>query len=216
MNLMLRGSSVLDLDARRQRKGNLPMRFSFGVLPIVSVLSLAISGLSVAQEKSEKQGPQLAQPANAMSPRAEKLPTPAPAAFRGVHLQIDGNLAGRVMIAGSTRPAHAQVSFVRGGRLVGTVGSDEFGRFQITGLTPGVYSVGARGPAGITIFAVPILPFEPNSPGAESILNVKLISQSDYGLLPTPSKPAIPTMVIRPEKSAAASPAAPLGAASAP
>jgi hypothetical protein len=125
-----------------------------------------------------------------------------------VHLQIDGNLAGRVTIAGSTLPAHAQVSFVRGGRLIASAGSDEFGRFQITGLTPGVYSIGAKGPGGITIFAVPILPFEPNLPGAESILSVKLISESDYGLLPVPAKPVVPTVLVKPDKSASAAPAA--------
>jgi hypothetical protein len=167
---------------------------------------LAVSGLSLAQEKSEKQGPRLAQPVNAASPRGEKLATPAPVAYRGVHLQIDGNLAGRVTIAGTTRPAHAQVSFVRSARLVATAGSDEFGRFQIIGLTPGVYSVGAKGPGGITVFAVPILPFEPNLPGAESILSVKLISQSDYGLLPAPPKPVVPTVLVKPEKAASAVP----------
>ena len=97
-------------------------------------------------------------------------------------------------------------SFAAGGWLR-RAGSDEFGRFQITGLTPGVYSVGAKGPGGITIFAVPILPFEPNLPGAESILSVKLISQSDYGLLPAAAKPVVPTVLVKPEKSAAAVPA---------
>jgi hypothetical protein len=134
-----------------------------------------------------------------------------------VHLQIDGNLAGRVTLAGSTQPAHAQISLVQGGRLIATARSDEFGRFQVTGLTPGVYSVGAKGPGGIAVFAVPVLPFEPNSPGAESILNVILISQSDFELLPKAARRVEPPVVVTPNRSATESPAGPsLRAISAP
>jgi hypothetical protein len=183
------------------------MRSSLGVLSVVFILIQALPGLVPAQEK---QGPVLGRPLNATEARSGQQPRSPLAASRGVHLQIDGNLVGQISIAGSTKPGHAQVNFVQRGNLIATAQSDEFGRFQITGLTPGIYSIGAKGSNGVALLAVPVLPFEANAPGEESILKLKLIPQTDYELLPKAARKAGPTIVVKPSKSASASPLTPL------
>ncbi len=185
------------------------MRSSLGVLPVVFVLFQALPGLVLAQEKTERQGSLLDRPVNAADSRTAPRPAPAPTTSRGVHLQIDGNLVGQIAIPGSTKPGHAQVNFVQGGKLIATVQSDEFGRFQIIGLTPGVYSIRAKGPGGVALLAVPILPFEANAAGEESILKLTLIPQADYDLLPKAVGKARPKIVLKPDKSASASPLTP-------
>jgi hypothetical protein len=70
------------------------------------------------------------------------------ATFQKVYLREDGNLVGRLttLNASDVRvPVRGYVLFIRKRRVVARAESDEWGRFQVVGLPPAVYSVIARG-----------------------------------------------------------------------
>jgi hypothetical protein len=111
-----------------------------------------------------------------------------------VHLGVDGNLAGRVSAldaSGTLFPVRATIRFVRDGRTVTSVRSDEMGNFQAVGLRPGPYSViasngrmmsgDARDYVGAT--AVLVLPYDPTALPEQLLLNMVLIPMEDLAEL---------------------------------
>ncbi len=99
-----------------------------------------------------------------------------------VHLRVDGNLAGRLSMidpSGKRIPARANVSFLQNGQVVASAQSDEFGRFQVTGLRPGVYSVIASGPDGFAAVSVQVLPFAADASKEQVTLELTLVPLGD-------------------------------------
>lgn len=107
-------------------------------------------------------------------------------AYHAVHLSVDGNLAGRVSFfdtAGIRRPAQARISIIQNRQIISTVRSDEFGRFQVVGLRPGVYSVVVAGPDGYGIYSLRVLPFDESAPKDTNLFDATLMPSSDLDLL---------------------------------
>lgn len=88
------------------------------------------------------------------------------ARFHTVHQRVDGNISGHVSEfapSGTLEPVRAKISFVRNGKVVASVHSDEGGRFQATGLELGVCSVIAVSRTGFGVLAVSICPIDENT-----------------------------------------------------
>jgi hypothetical protein len=105
-----------------------------------------------------------------------------------VHLDAHGNLSGQIEglngeATGLASPVN--VSFVQNGKVVATATSDGFGRFQMTGLQPGTYSVLAYGPDGVSAFSAQVLPVSsqviPTAEGAAADSSTTL----DVDVVPT-------------------------------
>lgn len=78
---------------------------------------------------------------------------------RAAHERADGNITGRVSAftaSGTLEPARARVYFVQKGKVMTSARSDEEGRFQASGLEPGVYSVLAVGRKGFGVLSAAI------------------------------------------------------------
>ena len=102
--------------------------------------------------------------------------------FHAVHLQVDGNLAGRVSVidmSGALVPSRATISFVQNGQVVGLARSDDRGRFQAVGLPPGVYSVLAEGGGRICAFSVQILTFDEEAAEDQRLLDITMMPAAD-------------------------------------
>jgi len=121
-----------------------------------SMLATAQGGHSTGVAKADEQVvPAQAWGSRALTTESEYLHT--------VHLRVDGNVSGRVRsfeASGTLQPARARVYFVRNRTIVTSARSDEWGRFQVIGLQPGVYSVIAVGQEGFGVLSVAIRPFE--------------------------------------------------------
>lgn len=137
--------------------------------------------LTVAQDPAGKPAAGEAQGAapngssGAPPPANGKLPAPNTTV---VHLQVDGNLKGKLSIldsAGKPSPAQAKITFLQNGQVVATAQADAGGVFQVPGLKPGVYSVIASGPDGFAATTVQVLPFAGDAPAAELTLNMTLV-----------------------------------------
>ena len=110
-----------------------------------------------------------------------------------VRLRVDGNLAGRVSALdskGMLIPVRAGIQFVRDGRTVATVRSDEMGNFQAIGLQPGPYSVAATGRTMtadtrqyIGGMGVLVLPYDPTASPDELLLHLILMPAEDLSEL---------------------------------
>ena len=99
-----------------------------------------------------------------------------------VHLQNDGNLVGRVGVfdaAGVRRPVLARIAFAKEGQLLQTVRSDEWGRFQVTGLKPGVYSALIVGQGVFGAFQVKVAQFKETALTEELFLDATLVPVAD-------------------------------------
>lgn len=139
----------------------------------------------------EPQAPAAPAPPAAQAPKAASSNGTLPALedgqlYHAVYLRVDGNLAGRVSVfdsQGARRPVSTTVKFVQRGQVVNTARSDEWGRFQSTGLLPGVYSVISVGKSGVGVYAVRILPYNETSSRAQSLLDVVLVPTGDSGLI---------------------------------
>jgi len=122
-------------------------------------------------------------------PATPVVSSPASADAKGtiqVHLQVDGNLPGR-LVGGNEptggRVARGQVVFMQKGQIVGKATADEWGRFQILGLQPGVYSVMAYGPSGVEILSVNVLPFAEDVTDGLSPLTLNLVPSEEFNKL---------------------------------
>ncbi len=111
-----------------------------------------------------------------------------------VHLDAHGNIAGQIegLNGEATGQASAiNVSFVQDGTVIASATSDGFGRFQVTGLQPGTYSVLAYGPDGVAAFSAQVLPPSlqviPTAEGAaadsSTTLTMNLVSTPDANTL---------------------------------
>ena len=145
--------------------------------------------LTVAQDPAGKPAAGEAQGAapngssGAPPPANGKLPAPNAAV---VHLQVDGNLKGKLSIldsAGKPSPAQAKITFLQNGQVVATAQADAGGVFQVPGLKPGVYSVIASGPDGFAATTVQVLPFAGDAPAAELTLNMTLVPLNEADAL---------------------------------
>ena len=207
---------------RGEKTGGIAMRREalFRRVWCIGVLAVVVSGLrtpGIAQQSEEGAA---AEPAAAVAAAAETpavttaeqdltipLPEPGPLPgpgqlgggitsqrFHGVHLRVDGNLAGRVsVIEGSGRliPARATITFMREGRVVMSVRSDEMGNFQAVGLRPGPYSVIATDGRAMTAdtreyvgaISVVVLPYDPTVSPEQSILHMTLMPVDDLSPL---------------------------------
>ena len=99
-----------------------------------------------------------------------------------VHLQSDGNLAGRVGVfdaSGVRRPVLARIAFAKDGQILQTVRSDEWGRFQVTGLKPGVYSVLIVGQGVFGAFGVKVAQFTETALTEELFIDATLVPVAD-------------------------------------
>ena len=99
-----------------------------------------------------------------------------------VHLQNDGNLVGRVGVfdaAGVRRPVQVRIAFAKDGQLLQTVRSDEWGRFQVAGLKPGVYSALMVGQGVFGAFQVKVAQFTETALTEELFLDATLVPVAD-------------------------------------
>ncbi|MGQ9574323.1 MAG: carboxypeptidase regulatory-like domain-containing protein [Thermoguttaceae bacterium] len=132
-------------------------------------------------EEAAVPAPEEAVPAEppAKAPLVPEIPAPKQAKRPAVvRLHVDGNLAGRVSsldASGNRVPARAQISFFRNGEVVAVAHSDEQGRFQVTGLEPGVYSVVASGAEGFAAVSVQVLPYAQQAAKEELVLELTLV-----------------------------------------
>lgn len=86
--------------------------------------------------------------------------------FHTVFLGADGNLESRVRYfdpVGNLLPADVDILFAQYGRVIRAARSDESGRFQITRLKPGIYSVITAGRHGYGLFSVEVLKHDENT-----------------------------------------------------
>jgi hypothetical protein len=124
---------------------------------------------------------QIAQPKIVAPAPADTVADPAAEGPR-IRLRIDGNLVGRTFVLDATgrpQPVRARVSLLHGGQVVATTQADEWGRFQIVGIQPGVYSVLAAANDYVAAMSVHILPFDENAAGNALVLNVSLLPASE-------------------------------------
>lgn len=145
--------------------------------------------LSVAQDPAGKPVPGDANgaaqngPAPASPPPNGKVPA---SHITAVHLQVDGNLKGRlntVDSSGKPSPTQGKVSFLQNGQVIAAVQADVGGVFQVPGLKPGVYSVIASGPEGFAAMTVQVLPFVAELPDAEKTLEMTLVPLNEADAL---------------------------------
>jgi hypothetical protein len=71
-------------------------------------------------------------------------------------------------------PLKAKIAFLQGSQVVNEVESDEFGRFQVVGLRPGVYSVVAVGRDSVGTASVELLPYQPKLSKELTVLTIAL------------------------------------------
>ena len=106
-----------------------------------------------------------------------------------VHLQKDGNLLGRIVVADrdlDVKLRFAKLTFLRNRQVVARTDSNPAdGSFNVAGLVPGVYGVIAAGPAGYSSFAFDILPSASTARLGESISGkpVSLVQADPNGKL---------------------------------
>jgi hypothetical protein len=124
-----------------------------------------------------------------------------------VHLMVDGNIAGRVVLydeTGGPTPTRARISVLRNGQIVASTRADEWGRFQIIGLQPGVYSVLAAAGDRVAAAAIRVIPFEPNGVNNPTVLNISLIPASELDMLKSMLGPVAPAAAAAPAVTPAA------------
>ncbi len=178
----------------------------FGRAWIFGILVFAAFGLpalGIAQQPQDAAATTPEGPAVTTAEQDLTIPLPEPSPlgaginsqrFHAVYLRVDGNLAGRVsVIDGSGRliPARATITFMRDGRVVTAVRSDEMGNFQAVGLRPGPYSVIAtngRPMAADTreyvgAISVVVLPYDPTASPEQSLLHMTLMPVEDLSQL---------------------------------
>ena len=116
--------------------------------------------------------------------------------LRRVHLAVDKNLPGRVLIRmdtpGKVTTMRAKITFLQNGQIVNEVRSDDKGHFQVMGLQPGVYSVAAIAQNAAAAALVEVLPNRPNVPRNETVLELTLDDPPPEGSDPPPAPMAMP------------------------
>ena len=161
----------------------------------VAALAILFSCVVVAAQETEEAAPKADTSAQAVVEEVALQPAPAPIStpaalsgqrFHAVNLRVDGSLAGRVSViepSGMLKPVRARISFVQNGEEVASVRSDEWGRFQVPGLEPKVYSVLAKGQEGFGAFSVQVLPYDKDVDKARMLLDLTLAPAEDAKLL---------------------------------
>lgn len=127
----------------------LPQSFSLPVIPVQS--DLEIRNLASYMPAGNVSSPEIDLPS------FEAVPTRAKNFYR-TELRPDGTLVGRVYgIAAPTREdvdrSGTRIAILKAGRVVKEASTDRRGRFEVEGLTPGVYSIVASGSQGYAAFA---------------------------------------------------------------
>lgn len=124
-----------------------------------------------------------------------------------VHLMVDGNFAGRAFVLdglGKPRPVRARIALVRGGQVVASTQADEWGRYQIVGVQPGVYSVLAAANDYVAAATVHVLAFEPNGANNPAMLSISLLPSSEIQMLKAMMGPVAPAAAAVPAATPAA------------
>jgi len=171
------------------------MRFTFKRVASLALVVVSWSVETAAQTSNPVPSPQVTD----SLPRAAALPAPVTNDVAGhpygIHLSVDGSLAGRVEVfnaGGTAQPVQAQIAFIQKRQVIATVRSDEQGRFQAVGLRLGVYSVVGKSSDGWAAFSVRVDPFDADSPLEQRVLNVCLIPASETpSNAPAPAETAV-------------------------
>jgi hypothetical protein len=124
-----------------------------------------------------------------------------------VHLRVDGNFAGRVFVldeVGKPRPVRARIAMLRGGQVVASTQADEWGRYQIVGVEPGVYSILAAANDYVAAATVHVLAFEPNGINNPAMLSISLLPATEIQMLRAMMGPVAPAATAVPAAAPAA------------
>lgn len=124
-----------------------------------------------------------------------------------VHLAVDGNMAGRVFTyddSGVAQSTRARIALLRGGQVIATTRADEWGRFQIIGIQPGVYSILAAADDRLAVAAIRVIPFEQNGINNPSVLHIGLAPANELDMLKGMLGPVPPAAAAAPAPTPAA------------
>ena len=129
--------------------------------------SLLAVALAAAAEPASPNNKSVPTPASAPAAGAERAIAVAgeeeiPGDFR-YHLQLDNNLAvhaAQLDVKGVAVPVRAKVTIAQDGQIIASVRTDEWGRAQVVGLRPAVFSVLAVSEDGFAAFRAHVAPFD--------------------------------------------------------
>lgn len=173
--------------------------FALAVGPVV-LIAAESTGVSPQSTQAPAAVATPAPRATSMSPVASELAKAGSNGqgqlLRRVHLAVDKNLPGRVLIRldvpGKVKSMRAKITFLQNGQIVNEVRSDDTGRFQVIGLQPGVYSVAAIAPNAAGAALVEVLPYRPNLSRDLTLLELTLDDPPPESSDPPPAPMAMP------------------------
>lgn len=102
-------------------------------------------------------------------------------------VQVDGNVLGVLFTfddAGNVVYVREKIDFIQNKKVVYSATSNEWGRFQVPGMQPGVYSAIAYGPPGLGVAKVRVLPYDPAVQNSDFVLHMTVIPLPDAEWLP--------------------------------